>query len=205
MMFNIIPVILVGISMLAAGWFAGPTLSTKQAQSPTPTATSTTETAIKEVIKEIVKEVPVIKDRIVVQDISQAKINEYESRVSALKNKLDQTYREIRDSSDPVGYVIRLYPHGGDQPEDLNRIAIYETNGSKNSGMAVRMLKQEYDAQAGYTTIASTTYSVDINSFINNLNIALEKDSSGKIKYYYKFYAVLDGISKFLFSFPTKQ
>ncbi len=66
------------------------------------------------------------------------------------------------------------------------------------------MQKQEYDTQAGFTTVASTTYTVNIDSFVNNLDITLEKTSSGKTKYYYKFYAVAEGISKFLFSFPTK-
>ncbi|MDO8466810.1 MAG: hypothetical protein Q7S83_01580 [bacterium] len=206
---NVIQVILVGIAMLAAGWFAGANLSTqwfgelttRQVES---IATSTAEVAVKEVIKEVIKEVPVTKEKIVIQDISQAKINEYENTIATLKTQLNQTYREVGDINDAEGYIIRLYPHGGDQPEYLDKIAIYETSGSKNSGIAVKMLQQEYDAQTGFTTIASTTYSVDIDSFVKNLNITLEKTSSGKPKFYYKFYAVIDGVSKFLFSFPSK-
>lgn len=194
---NILQIILVGIAMLATGWFAGASLTDKKIET---IATSTTEV----VIKEVVKEVPVTKEKIMIQDISQIKISEYETKLSALNNKLNRTYREIGNPNDPEGYIVRLYPHDGDQPEYLDRIAIFTTGGDKNSGMAIKMQKQEYDAYNGFTTIASTTYSVDIDSFVKNLNITLEKTSSGKPKFYYKFYAIVDGVSKFLFTFPVK-
>ncbi len=157
---------------------------------------------------EEVKPEKIIVEKTIVKDLSAGKVKEYEAKIAGLQNQITQlqnrlagTYREIRESGDPNGMIVRFYPHDGDAPERLDTLLILSGNRSTMSNLEVKVAKQEHTT-TGYLTLSTQNYTTDSKGWVRNLGIRLEKDSAGKSKYYYKFY-VTDTEEKFLFVFPS--
>ena len=190
-------------SLVGAGLLTPPTT---EAPAPTP-----------EPVVEIKPAETKIETKIVIQDLAKDKINKYESDISTLKNqvlqwqsestllktRISQTYKEVKELSNSLGWTARIYPNDAEKQNYMTMFAVIDVNMSPVANLAVRMLKQEYNSAAGYVTAAENIYVTDSNGFVKNLNINLERDGSGKLKYYYKFFNSSGEQDKALFNFPS--